>query len=56
MEIFRAEKIAEMEDNSNRKCRACGATMKLIGAVHFPDRKSLVRAFECDCGERIWNE
>ncbi|WFU79109.1 hypothetical protein QA645_31945 [Bradyrhizobium sp. CIAT3101] len=56
MEIYRAEKIAEIEDNSNRECDACGATMKLVGAVHFPDRQAVVRAFECDCGERVWNE
>lgn len=56
MEIFRAEKIAELQENSSRECGACGATMKLVAVVHFPDRQAFVRAFECDCGERIWNE
>ena len=56
MEIFKAEKIGELEDNSGRKCRVCGATLKLVSAVHFPDRQALIRAFECDCGERIWDD
>jgi tRNA(Leu) C34 or U34 (ribose-2'-O)-methylase TrmL len=56
MEIFRAEKIAETEGNSNRECRVCGATLKLVRAVHFADRQSVIRAFECDCGERVWDE
>lgn len=56
MEIFRAEKIAETETNSSRDCRVCGATLKLIGIVHFPDRQAVIRAFECNCGERVWDE
>jgi transposase len=56
MEIFRAEKIGETKDNSSRECRICGATLKLIGTVHFPDRQAVIRAFECDCGERTWDE
>jgi hypothetical protein len=56
VEIFRAEKIGEIESESNRECRVCGATLKLIGTVHFPDRKAVIRGFECDCGERIWDE
>jgi hypothetical protein len=30
--------------------------MKLIRTVHFPDRQAVIRTFECDCGERIWDE
>jgi hypothetical protein len=56
MEIFRAEKIGEAAGNSSRECRACGAILKLIRVVHFPDRQAVIRAFECDCGERIWDE
>jgi hypothetical protein len=56
MEIFKAEKIGEIEDNSSRECRICGATPRLIGTVHFPDRQSVIRAFKCGCGERFWDE
>jgi hypothetical protein len=56
MEIFKAEKIGEIEDNSSRECCACGASLKLVGTVHFPERQAVIRAFECDCGERVWDE
>jgi hypothetical protein len=56
MEIFRAKKIAESEANSNRDCRVCGATLQLIRIVHFPDEQAVIRAFECGCGERVWDE
>jgi hypothetical protein len=56
MEIFRAEKIGEIESESSRECRVCGTPMKLIRTVHFPDKQAVIRAFECDCGERIWDE
>ena len=56
MELFKAEKIGEAEDASTRKCRNCGRVMKLVRAVHFPDRQAVSRSFECSCGERIWEE
>lgn len=56
MDIFRAEKIGEAESYSSRECSVCGAALKLIRTVHFPDRQEVIRTFECDCGERIWDE
>jgi hypothetical protein len=56
MEIFRAEKIGEIESESSRECSSCGAALKLIRTVHFPDSEAVIRAFECDCGDRIWDE
>ncbi len=56
MELFMAEKIGEVEDASIRKCRQCGRMMRLTRAIHFPDRQSVTRWFECRCGERIWDE
>jgi len=56
MEIFRAEKIGEIESDSSRECRVCGDTLKLTRTVHFPDRQAVIRTFECDCGDRIWDE
>jgi hypothetical protein len=56
MEMFKAEKIGETESDSSRECRTCGAALRLIRTVHFPDRQAVIRAFECDCGERIWDE
>jgi hypothetical protein len=56
MEVFRAEKIGEMESNSNRRCRVCGGILKLTRTVYYSDEKALIRTFECECGERIWDE
>jgi hypothetical protein len=56
MELFKAEKIAELEDNSDRRCRTCGETLMLVRTVFYPDRDALIRSFECECGERIWDD
>jgi hypothetical protein len=56
MELFRAEKIGELESDSNRRCQVCGQAMKLVRTVFFPDKKAAIRAFECKCGQRIWDE
>lgn len=56
MELFRAEKIGEVEDKSDKTCRVCGKTLQLLRAVYFPDRRETIRSFECECGERIWHE
>jgi hypothetical protein len=56
MEVFKAEKIGEVESRSGRECRACGRTLELLRIVHFPDKEMVIRAFECECGERVWDE
>jgi hypothetical protein len=56
MELFRAEKIGELESDSTRQCRVCGKTLKLLRTVFFPDRDAAIRVFECECGERTWDE
>jgi len=48
--------LPPIESDSNRECRACRAALQLIRTVHFPDRQEVIRAFKCDCGERIWDE
>ena len=56
MEIFTAQKIAELESISDRPCRVCGESLKLVSAVFYPERDAVVRSFECKCGERIWDD
>ena len=56
MELFRAEKIGELENNSNVQCRACDKKLELARAVLIADTGHLIRLFECECGERIWSE
>jgi hypothetical protein len=56
MELFWAEKIGEIESNSKRHCRSCGKMLKLVRTVFCPDREVAIRVFECECGERSWDE
>ena len=56
MELFRAEKFGRLEANSQRDCDCCRGKLKLIRAVIFPETEETIRMFECDCGERIWDE
>lgn len=55
MELFRAEKIGEMESNSIKNCRACNERIKLVRTM-LTDEDQLIRMFECSCGERVWEE
>jgi hypothetical protein len=50
MELFRAEKIGELESNSSRQCRVCDNTLKIVRTVFYPHTKAAVRVFGCDCG------
>jgi hypothetical protein len=58
MELFRAEKFGDFEDNSSplRECRSCNNKLRLIRAVYYPETEETIRVFECDCGERTWDE
>jgi formate dehydrogenase maturation protein FdhE len=37
-------------------CPACAAVPRLINAFLDPARGKSVRLFECQCGERIWDD
>ena len=54
--MFRAEKFGNLDPNSRRDCDSCSGKLKLIKVVTFPETKETIRMFECDCGERIWDE
>jgi hypothetical protein len=54
MELFRAEKIGDLEINSTGQCRVCGKTLKLVRTVYYPDTEEAVLVFECRCGEHTW--
>ena len=53
MEIFRAEKIAVVEDQSNTTCR-CGEKLAIVRVIMNSRTGDLVYMFECQCGERTW--
>ena len=58
MDLFSASKcgVYDSDDNSLRECRSCNNKMRLIRLVHYPETEATVRVFECDCGERTWDE
>ena len=53
MELFCGEKIGDIESNSIRKCHACGKKIDLVRVVLIETNGSVIRMFECKCGERI---
>lgn len=56
MELFRAEKVGELETNSTKECYACGEKLDLVRTVLIATTGSLIHMFECRCGERVWDE
>jgi len=58
MDLFSASKfgVYESDDNSLRECHSCNNKMRLIRLVHYLETDATVRVFECDCGERTWDE
>ena len=58
MDLFNASKLGFYENNNDslRECRSCNNKMRLIRAVYYPETEETIRVFECDCGERTWDE
>lgn len=55
MELFRAEKVGEIESNSIKKCPSCNQKLELVRTILFATG-DLIRLYECNCGARIWEE
>jgi hypothetical protein len=55
MELFRAEKFGDLESNDD-SLRGCGSCDNKLRAVYYPETEETIRMFECDCGERTWDE
>ena len=56
MELFWAERIATVEDQSSKTCRVCAEKLMLVRMIANPDNGDVIHMFECKCGERIWTE
>jgi hypothetical protein len=56
VELFWAEKVAEIESSSVRRCRLCGEKLELVRTVMNTDSGKIIHMFECSCGERIWDD
>jgi hypothetical protein len=54
MELFRAEKIDTMDDQSTKVCRFCAQKLTLVRVIVDPDSGDVFHMFECKCGDRIW--
>jgi hypothetical protein len=56
MDLFGAEKIATVREQSAEICRLCGTKLALVRVIIDSDTGNTYRMFECKCGERIWND
>src|SRR6266704_144203 len=57
VELFRAEKIATVQDQSNHDCRFCGGRLTLLKTIMESESGVVIHIFECgQCGDRVWNE
>jgi hypothetical protein len=57
MDLFRAEKIATVQDQSNYDCRFCGGRLTLLKTMMESESGVVIHIFECgQCGERIWKD
>jgi predicted RNA-binding Zn-ribbon protein involved in translation (DUF1610 family) len=57
MELFRAEKIATVNDHSNHDCRFCGAKLALVKTIVESESGVVTHMFECpQCAERTWTD
>ena len=56
MELFQAEMVAAIEHQSSKTCRRCSARLHLVKVMIDSHTGDVVHMFECQCGERIWNE
>lgn len=56
VQLFRAEKIAEVEGRATRQCHGCGRSLTLIRTLLDADTGEMIHMFECECGERVWDD
>jgi hypothetical protein len=55
MELFRAEKIATVHDQSNHDCRFCGGRLTLLKTIAESESGVVIHIFEClVCEDRTW--
>jgi hypothetical protein len=55
VELFRAEKVAEVASASVRKCRLCGKELELVRSFMDAATGKIIHTFECECGDRTWD-
>ena len=57
MELFRAEKIATVQDQSRHECRFCAGRLTLFKTIMESESGVVIHMFEClQCGDRTWTD
>ena len=56
MELFRAEKVGEIAGTSEKKCRICDERLDLVRTILNVESGIPIRMFQCECGERCWED
>ncbi|MFB9269697.1 hypothetical protein ACFFWD_42400 [Bradyrhizobium erythrophlei] len=56
MELFEAAKVAEFHSASERRCRFCNQHLELVRTIVDTASGELIHMFECECGERVWDD
>jgi uncharacterized protein with PIN domain len=57
VELFKAEKIAELPSASTKACRSCGGELELVRTVMDLNTGNIIHMFECRrCGGRFWED
>ena len=57
VDLFRAEKIATVPDQSHHDCRFCGAKLTLVRTIMESESGVVIHTFECEwCGDRTWTD
>ena len=57
VDLFRAEKIATVNDHSKQDCHLCGGKLTLLKTIVEDDSGVVTHLFEClRCGVRTWTD
>jgi hypothetical protein len=56
LRLFRAEKVAEFQSPSGRRCWFCGQKLELVRTFVDVRTGDTIHIFECECGERVWDD
>lgn len=56
MELFKAEKVTDVASNSVKSCRFCGDRLELVRSFIDEATGEVIHTFECQCGERVWDD
>jgi hypothetical protein len=57
MKLFAAEKVEDFAPSeSERTCRSCGEKLKVVAAFVEAATGKIIHTFECECGERVWDD